>query len=215
MQNDKLNFSRRHFLTLSTSATLLGLMPGLCYANIIRKMYGKVWINNAPATLDTLIEAGDTIKTGANSQVIFIMGDDVYKLGARSTLRLRYNPDESSIVKAMRLFSGTLMGVFGKSDDGKVIESPTATMGIRGTGLFIQIEPESTYFCTCYGDTEIITHDASRHLQKISTLNHVAYSVSHDAHQPRLFSDTMKHHTNEELHYLESLVGRKPPVNFK
>jgi len=211
MQNNQLNvFSRRHFLTLSVLATLGLWTPRLSYANVIRTITGKVWINDVLATPDTLIKPGDTIKTGSKSQIIFVINEDVYKLGAHSNLRLRYNPGNNRFVNAMRLFSGALMGVFGKGHR-RVIQSPTATMGIRGTGLYLKVEPDSSYFCTCYGDTEIIRHTETRHIQPISTTHHKAYSITHDVHHPQIFSDTMKYHTDEELYYLESLVGRKPP----
>src|SRR5210317_1982465 len=113
MQYDKLQMQRRQFLTLSVSATLLGMISPLCYGNIIHEMQGQVWVNSIPATLETPIKPGDTVKTGANSQMTFIIGDDVYQLGARSTLRLRYNP-KNPIVNALRLISGTLLGVFSK-----------------------------------------------------------------------------------------------------
>lgn len=214
MQNEEQHSSRRRFLTLSTSVALLGLMPRLSYANVIRKMRGKVWVNNVPATLESLIKPGDTVKTGANSQVIFVIDNDVYQLGERSSLRLRYNPSSNNrIVNAMRLISGALMGVFGKGN--KTIQSPTATLGIRGTGLFLQIEPESTYFCTCYGETEIYTRGMGPNKPLVSATHHKAYSISHDTHDTRIWDDTMKYHTDDELYYLESLVGRKPPATFQ
>ncbi|MEK8019890.1 MAG: hypothetical protein VSS75_023700 [Candidatus Parabeggiatoa sp.] len=215
MPNDQLNSSRRRFLAVSASSTLLGLIPELAYASVIRTMQGQVWVNTIPATLNTLIKPGDTVKTGANSQVIFVIGDDVYKLGARSSLRLRYNPG-FSIVNAMHLISGSLLGVFGKRHGNKVIETQTATIGIRGTGLFLDTNPNNTYFCTCYGDTEMITHDSNRQLKPVNATYHKAYSISsHDAHNTPIASDIMKDHTDDELYYLESLVGRQPPAGFK
>jgi len=206
------NTSRRHFLILSVIASLLGFIPQPNYANTIREIQGKVWVNNVSATLDTPIQPSDIIKTGANSRIIFVIGDDVYQLGSHTTLRLRYNPG-NSFVNAMRLITGTLLGAFGKGR--KTIQSPTATLGIRGTGLFIKIEPNKTYFCTCYGETEIITSSTTRHLQPVTATHHKAYSISHDAENPIIYSDIMKSHTDEELHHLESLVGQQPPANFK
>jgi hypothetical protein len=215
MQYDKLQIPRRQFLTLSASATLLGLMPTLCYANSIREMLGKVWVNTIPATLETPIKPGDTVKTGANSKITFVIGDDVYQLGARSTLRLRYNPD-NPFVNALRLVSGTLMGVFGKGHGNRILQGPTATMGIRGTGLFLQVTDLDTYFCTCYGQTEIITNSQTkRQLQFVNANYHIAYSISHDINNPHVASDIMKNHTDEDLYHLESLVGRQPPATFR
>jgi hypothetical protein len=214
MSNAQLNSSRRRFLAISASTALFGFIPQLTYANVIRTMQGQVWVNNKPANSNTIIKAGDIVKTGVNSKVIFVIGDDVYQLGARSTLRLRYNPG-FSVVNAMRLISGSLLGVFGKHKGGKIIETQTMTMGIRGTGLFVKTEPNHTYFCTCYGHTEIITHDNNRELKSVNTDYHKAYSINHDGHQTQIISDGMKDHTDEELYYLESLVGRQPPASFK
>jgi hypothetical protein len=169
-------------------------------------MQGKVWVNDVPATYHTLIKPGDTIKTGAKSRVIFVIGEDVYKLAAHSSLRLRYNPTSNNrFVNAMRLISGILEAVFGKGR--RTIQTPTATIGIRGTGIFIKIEDKSTYFCTCYGETEIYTRYKPRYL-RVSATHHHAYSISHDRINPRIVSDTMKYHIDEQLYYLESLVGR-------
>jgi len=31
------------------------------------------------------------------------------------------------------------------------LKTPTATVGIRGTGLYVESQPDLTYVCTCYG----------------------------------------------------------------
>ncbi len=36
-----------------------------------------------------------------------------------------------------------------------IINTPSYTLGIRGTGLYLEAEPEHTYFRTCYGDVEV------------------------------------------------------------
>ena len=213
MKKDQFDSTRRRFLILSSSATLLGLMPKRSYANIIREMEGEVWVNQALATQETLIKPGDMIKTGAKSRIIFVMGEDVYKLGARSILQLNSNNDENSFAKTMRLVTGTLMGVFSKGE--KKIEVPTAAIGIRGTGLFLKIESNSTYFCTCYGETEIVTTGLTPHHQPVATVYHKAYSISHDSNNPLLTADQLRDHQDKELYHLESLIGRKPPIGFK
>ena len=205
------NLTRRVFLTLSTAAGLLGLIPVVSYANIIREVKGKVWVNNITATSTTLIKPGDTVKTGENGRIIFVIGEDVYRLGSRSTLRLR-GDEENSLVSTMRLLNGTLMSVFGKGS--RVIQPPTAAIGIRGTGIFIQVNPKGTYFCTCYGHTEI-TLRGNQRVQSVSSNHHQAYFITHNLDDPQISTDTLKEHQDQELFYLESLVGRKPPNYFK
>jgi hypothetical protein len=205
------NLTRRHFLTLSTVTSLLGLIPVSGYANVIREIKGKVWVNNITATSTTVIKPGDTVKTGEDSRIIFVMGEDVYQLNSRSTLRLR-GDEENSLVSTMRLLNGTLMSVFSQGE--RIIKPPTAAIGIRGTGIFIQVNPKGTYFCTCYGTTEI-TLRGNQRVQSVSSTHHQAYFITHNLDEPQMSTDTLRGHQDQELFYLESLVGRKPPNYFK
>jgi hypothetical protein len=208
MSNHNLKLTRRHFLTLSASATLLILVPEVSYAKIIREIEGTVWINQDRATLDAVIQPGDTITTGDNSKIIFVMGQDVYKLGSNSVLKLQKSKDYS-LVKAMRVISGALTAVFAKGE--KEIYSPTAALGIRGTGLFLKIEQDRTYFCNCYGKSEVVTTGSLPQRRTLSATHHQACAISHDTHHPLISSDTLREHQDKDLIYLEAFVGRKPP----
>ena len=43
------------------------------------------------------------------------------------------------------------------------LTTQTATIGIRGTGVYVEAEPSQTYFCTCYGIADVAaTNDAKR-----------------------------------------------------
>lgn len=206
-----LHLTRRDFLTLSASTTLLGLFPEWSYANVIRDISGKVWVNDALATLQTPIVAGDTVSTGSQSKIIFVIGQDVFKLGEYSTLKLEEGGN--TLISTLHLLSGKLMGAFGKGN--KQIYSPSLNIGIRGTGLFMNVGAKSTYFCDCYGQTEITTlsQQARHHLLKAT--HHQAVVVTHDTQEANVFMGTLKYHRDEELYELESLVGRQPPASFK
>lgn len=203
--------SRRKFLIAST-ALLGSAIPGLAQATVIRTLEGQVWVNEALADLTTPIQPGDTVTTGAKSKIIFVIGKDVYQLGAHSTLRLRWHRD-NTLVKAMYLVSGLFTGAFGPG--GKKIETSSASIGIRGTGVFFKVSPENTYFCTCYGHTEIITQGTDPQHQLVSATHHKAYTIKQVADRSIVSPDTMKYHTDEDLYYLESLVDRRPPASFK
>ena len=34
-----------------------------------------------------------------------------------------------------------------------------ASIGIRGTGVYMESDPEQTYFCTCYGPADVTATD--------------------------------------------------------
>jgi hypothetical protein len=183
-------------------------VPEVSYAKIIREIAGTVWINQDRATVDAVIQPGDTITTGDNSKIIFVMGQDVFKLGSNGVLKLQRSKDYS-FVRAMRVISGALTAVFAKGE--KEIYSPTAALGIRGTGLFLKIEQDRTYFCNCYGKSEVVTTASLPQRRTLSATHHQACAISHDTHHPLIFSDTLREHRDEDLIYLEAFVGRKPP----
>lgn len=35
------------------------------------------------------------------------------------------------------------------------VETSTGSIGIRGMGFYVEASPEQTYFCTCYGVTDV------------------------------------------------------------
>lgn len=195
------------FMTLGLPR-LLQAMSRMPAGRSIYRLEGDVRVNDLPARLDTIIKAGDTIVTGAESLVIFIVGSDAYLLREKSRLELG---GESNLVSFFRLVNGALLSVFGK---GQQREVHTAQLigGIRGTGLYLEARGDATYACTCYGTVEL---RSTRNLQLVETVT----TRHHDA--PRLLRDTPQgpviekakvvNHTDAELILIESLVGREPP----
>ena len=204
-----LHLNRRKFLTLSASTPLLGLFPEQSHASPIREMSGKVWVNDVPATLQTLIRAGDTVSTGSQSKIVFVIGSDVFKLGEDSILKLEEG--ESTFINTLRLVSGKLMGAFGKGN--KYVHSPSATIGIRGTGIFMNVGAQYTYFCNCYGQTELTALSQQPYRYSLESKHHQAVVVNHG--DAKVLKGILKYHRDEELYELESLVGRQPPESFK
>lgn len=197
------NPSRRQFLALSSIA-VLGLLPGVAYARMIREMRGSVTINDAPALPETLIQSGDTIRTGADSRLVFVIGGDVYQVGENAHLKLTLEPDNG----ALTLVSGSLLAAFAQG--GKKLRTPTATIGIRGTALYLSIEAERAYFCTCYGHTLIQPdgHDG----QEVSAEHHLAYYLGQG--EAPIQPAGMLGHTDDEVKALDALAGRTPPQSF-
>lgn len=216
MHEKKYYFPRRQFLTLSITLPLLGWLPGCSVSPVIRKLKGEVTVNAQPATLDTPVKSGDLIATGQHSEVFCVLGEDAYRLGENSRMQLNW-PTESLWLRdsyaddsadVLRLLQGTLTSVFGKTQ--KQIKSPTAVIGIRGTGLCLHVGSESTYFCTCYGETEVTT-SVGQH--RLNATHHQAISIHHKTLS--ILSETKKYHGAADMYYLESLVGRKVPSTFR
>lgn len=208
--------TRRQFLLSALAAGLFTVAPR-SYAEILGKvphplppgksiysLNGTLWINDAVASEDSLISANDTLRTGSNSQAIFAVGQDAFILRENSELKLS---SDGALVGGLRLISGALLSVFGKSRH--QLDTPTATIGIRGTGVYAEAAADVSYICTCYGVTQIGSSSAPDRSETITSKHHDAprYVTSAGEIQPAPFIN----HTDEELMLIETLVGRVPP----
>lgn len=213
---DDMDETRRIFLLRALAAGLFAassLARADLFGNVPRELpagksiyslNGELRINGKLATTDTAIGSNDTLLTGAGSQAIFVVGKDAFILRENSELQLSGN---HLLVEGLRLVTGALLSVFGKSRHR--IETPTATIGIRGTGLYVEAQPDLTYVCTCYGTTDIGVTANPGKTETIESKHHDAPRyVSADG---RLYPAPMLNHTDEELMLIETLVGRTTP----
>src|SRR5206468_12720751 len=111
----------------------------------IRSLKGAVTIDGMPAALNQRIRAGQTIVTGPGAEVVYVVGTDAFLQHENSELRY----EDSTTVAVLRVITGKILSVFGRGK--RDIATPTATIGIRGTGCYIEASPQNTYFCLCYG----------------------------------------------------------------
>ena len=169
----------------------------------VRKLSGDVRVNGQPASLGTQVKPGDTVTTGKGGEAIYVIGQDAY---------LQRESTSTSFTKnALRLITGKLLSVFGRGD--KQIHVPTATIGIRGTGCYIEAESTKTYFCLCYGTADVTPQAAPQQKESITTRHHDKPQWIHnDPAMPRsMVAADVINHTDAELEMLEALVGRVPP----
>lgn len=198
-------------------AEKLGQLPGtLLEGRSIYDMKGHVNINGIPATETTIITANDKIETGDRSYIIFVVGKDAFILRSNSQLTLSSNdasePEskvKSALVNSLRLVTGKLLSVFGKSQHS--ISTPTATIGIRGTGVYVEADPEESYVCTCYGTTVISAVNDQTSVETITSQHHDAprYIAASGSEGQLIRPAPVKNHDDVELLLIEELVGRQ------
>jgi hypothetical protein len=193
---------RRQFLQMSVA--LIGFAPLILEAKNIQSLKGDIKVNGKAISENVQIQANDVITTGENSQIIFIVEKDVYRLGSNAKLEVQ---GTNKLIDSMRLVTGGLMSVFEKGSR-RELQTTSATIGIRGTGFYCVVEEEKTYFCTCYGSTEVNTSEGERIIQ---ATHHKPYFIDNKTGEFSLPPHDLKNHTDEELIYLESLVNRQPP----
>lgn len=172
----------------------------------IYQMKGDVRVNNVAATLDTLIGSDDVVETFDRSYVIFVVSKDAFILRSDSRMKLPAPVAASSF----HLDRGKLLSVLASRRT--QITTPSAIIGIRGTGIYVESEPDRSYVCTCYGESELKTEDQSTR-EIILSEHHDAprYILADKSLASRIQPAPFKNHEDIELLLIETLVGRTTP----
>lgn len=177
------------------------------------RIRGEAYVNDQPATLQTQIGPNDRVRTGPASELIFVVGGHAMLIRDNTNLIMRGREAEASnpLVSALRLITGKLLAVSRRQRT--IYSTSTATIGIRGTGVYIEAEPDLTYFCTCYGKTTVrAVHDSSSRAYIDSKHHDHPMMISRDGKAGHRISKAgFRAHTDEELLLIETLVGRTTP----
>jgi len=198
----------------SVAAQVAGGRPAKLPANrSVFESTGAATANDKPVAADTLIRPGDTLRTGKNSRIIFVVSDCSMLLREESQLTLVGEPGGRLV--GLKLLIGKLLSVY---PPGPVrIETAAAQAQLRGTGVYVESDPERTYFCTCFGATDIVAKDDPDSKESVVALHHdrPLYILAGGKNRGRSIERaTFKSHTDEELKLIETLVGRTLPPNF-
>jgi hypothetical protein len=214
---------RRRLLKAFAAAGLLGpagisglIRDALAKGNApvapgLHKVRGEVTVNFKLAKEGQLILPGDTIVTGANSEAIYVIGQDAFMQRELSTVSF----GSDATANFMRVVTGKILSVFGKG--AKTIQTSTATIGIRGTGCYIEDEGTGakarTYFCLCYGSVDLTPKAAPHEAESYTTTHHdkPMYVLNDMKMAKMMVPAEVINHTDEELTLLEGLVGRVTP----
>ena len=205
---------RREWLKRAIAAgAMVSVVPALLAASrlptgqTIYKLSGDVRVNSIKATPKSNIKSGDTVETGRDSAITFVVGTDAFRMRENSRVELQPTPDRG--VGLLRVLTGGLLSVYGKGR--KRIRTPTATIGIRGTGTYVEASEERTYFCCCYGTAEMASSLNSALSETVETSYHEAPRFISGGDTPEIIPAPVINHGDDELVLLESLVGRVPP----
>lgn len=122
------------------------------HVGIVKSMAGEVVIVRGDRTIkvepDMKLREGDIVQTGPNGKAGLILEDDtVISMGFKSRVAIKsfmFQPNDKKLSFIARIFQGTasfLSGQIAKLAPNQVhIETPNATVGIRGTHVLIQVD---------------------------------------------------------------------------
>lgn len=172
----------------------------------VHSVKGEVLIDGRPATAGQLVPPGATVSTGNGAEVVYVIGENAFLQRENSVVS--FGTDLAK--DFFRVLSGKLLSVFGKGH--KTLRTPTATIGIRGTGCYIEAQEKAVYFCLCYGAADVTPTADPEHVERIVTRHHDhPIMIYHDKNMPTMVSATVINHSDAELILLENLTGRWPP----
>ena len=199
--------SRRRWLL--GAAALLIVRDALAAGKIEKGVYrvrGDARVNGAPAREGMDVKPGDAVTTAAGAEIVFVINRDAFLLRANSRVEVG-----SGAADVFRIVTGALLSVY-QPGQAKTLRAQTATIGIRGTAVYVESSAEKTYVCTCYGEAELVPQDdpAARETVKTSHHEQPRYIMAKGAPQMILPAPVVNH-TDAELVLLESLLGRNVP----
>jgi hypothetical protein len=209
--------SRRSLLGLVAglplAAQLARVRSALAAGRIEKGVYrvrGDARINGAPAQQGQDVRAGDVVTTGPEGEIVFVIARDAMLVRANS--RVEVSGSVGALVETgLRIVTGAVLSVFSPGERRQIM-TQTATIGIRGTAVYVEAQSDKTYVCTCYGvaDLEATQDPSSRETVRTQHHDEPRYVMAKGAPQ-MIMGAKVFDHTDAELIFLESLVGRQPP----
>ena len=208
---------RRRLLQGVSGAALavqLGWLRGALAAGSVEKgvyrVRGDVRINGVPAKEGMDVKAGDVITTGPASEVLFVAGRDAFLIRANARVETQ-GAAGALFLTGLRVVTGAALSVFSPGEP-RTLTTITATIGIRGTAVYLEAEEARTYACVCYGEAELVATADPSARETVRTRHHEQprYIMGSGAPQ-MLMGAPVINHTDAELIMLESLTGRRPP----
>jgi len=142
--------------------------------------------------------------------VVFVTGKDAFLIRANSRVEAQ-GALGALVLSGLRVVAGAMLSVFSPGE-AKTLRTPTATIGIRGTAVYLEAEESRTYVCTCYGEAEIASTADPSARETVRTEHHEQPRYVMGTGAPQMLMDApVVNHTDAELTLLESLAGRRPP----
>ena len=163
---------------------------------------GDVSVNGKAASEGMAVAPGDVVETGPVGRAVYVIGDSAFMQRPNS----RVDFGDTAAASFLRVLTGGLLSVFGKSRRQRQLAVTVATIGIRGTGCYIEAEERKAYFCLCFGAAEVQPMKGRP----------ISYTTTHHEKPLWIADGVMQaagviNHTDAEVIMLEALAGRRSP----
>ena len=209
-EKELLWFQRRSFLQAAAAWTAMGgfgAAQAQTSSNIVQ-LVGDATLNGARLRPQQVIQTGDNIATGPNSNLVFVVGNASFHVRQNSQLTVERG-DTLNAVSVLRLLSGAVASVWGKGSN-RLIVTPTLTAGIRGTGVYTEIFADQDgrgYFCNCYGTVDM--RSGKDQITSRSDYHQAFWGEVSPVAGRSLTPAAAINHTDDELEFLARLVDQR------
>lgn len=171
---------------------------------------GDVRVNGKRVGNGAPVQGGDEVRTGSDGKAIVVIKEDAFMM--RPNTRFRVETGDQGGVKVLRLLTGGLLSVFKRGAGERQLVTPTSTIGIRGTAVYLELSPGRTYVCTCYGEADLQVNGYPDAQERVATRHHDKPRYLDVGPSGATISPApVIHHTDVELDLLEGIFGRWPP----
>jgi len=219
-----MNSIRRQYLKWASAVGLLGpaglsgvIQEALAKGDLpntsgVVSAEGVVSINGAAAKVGSPVRIGARVSTAAKSTAVIVVGKDAYLLRENTTIVLEASRTDASVLAQVSILTGKLLSVLEKRGPQRPVHfrAAAATIGIRGTGFYLEIHESRTYFCLCYGEA-VIEGPGMAPKEVKSTHHESPLWLEQGGGNMRAETGPFINHSDAELIMLEKLVGREPP----
>ena len=203
-------FQRRSFLQAAAAWTAMGGFEA-AYAqqrsNVV-EMVGDINVNGERLLPQRVLQTGDQIATGPDSNLVFAIGNSSFLVRQNSRMAVERGATLNT-VSVLRLLTGAVASVWGRGGNRQIV-TPTLTAGIRGTGVYTEVIPQDgyrSYFCNCYGTVEM--NAGGDHVVSRSSYHQSFWGEAEPKNGRLLTPAPAINHTDEEMEYLARLVNQQ------
>jgi ribosomal 50S subunit-recycling heat shock protein len=205
--------TRRSALLGGTGLLLAGFggsRAALAQSSEPLKIKGQVKVDGKRAESTQQVKVGQEVTVSPGGSAAFAVGNDAFIVkGQERGARLQIE-GKAQTVDRLRLVSGGLVATFGKGPERKIVTT-SASIGIRGTGCYVESQMHRSYICYCYGRFAFTSRDDQSVQEDFEATYHDAGRFMLRWPRPRIIAAGGLGHDDDDLILAESLVGRKPP----
>ena len=178
----------------------------------VNTLSGSATVNGQAAKVGTAVKPGDKVATAKGSHAVIVIGKDAFLLRDNTSVVFEQDREKPGVLQNVLIATGRVLSVFDKrAEKGVGVRVPNATIGIRGTGCYIEVHEGRTYFCLCYGEAAIDGNGMAQ-AKVIKTTHHESPVWLDDrGGAMKVENAGFVNHNDDELIMLEKLGGREPP----